>query len=67
MATARPMCQSWYERAGDYRPWHFRAEGCTCRANAHRLPEQHGEHCPVYKNWLRADMLSRLTPGATER
>jgi hypothetical protein len=41
------MCNQWYERAGDYRPWDHRVGGCMCGVSAHALPEQHGEHCPV--------------------
>ena len=67
MTASRPMCQSWYERAGSYRPWHYHVEGCTCGRNAHHLPEHHGTHCPVYVSGVRADLLARLTPGDPER
>lgn len=67
MATARPMCWAWYERAGDYRPWHFHAEGCTCGMNAHALPGQHATACPVNPEH-DAELLAQLTgPGDAER
>lgn len=49
----KPMCDAWYERAGDYRPWTGYVPDCMCAVTAHHLPEQHGEHCPVFRNWHR--------------
>lgn len=56
MTTGKPMCDRWYERAGSYRPWHFHVEGCTCGANAHYLPGQHGAHCAIRLNWDRDNL-----------
>jgi len=49
--TRKPMCDAWYERAGNYRPWHAWVEGCMCGVTAHHLPRQHGAHCPVFRYW----------------
>jgi hypothetical protein len=62
-----PMCQSWYEQAGKYRPWHYHVEGCTCGMNAHALPEQHGKHCPKYMTPDQRELLAKLTTGEPER
>lgn len=57
--NGRPMCWSWYERAGSYRPWHDRAEGCTCGAGAHAASWQHREDCPLF--------ASEIATGDAER
>lgn len=51
LPAGKPMCDRWYERAGDYRPWQKRAWQCKCGISPHGLPYQHGEHCPVYRYW----------------
>lgn len=62
-----PMCALWYGRAGNYRPWHRRAEGCTCGVNAHALPEHHDRTCPAYLKPDQRELLARLIPGEPER
>lgn len=64
--SGKPMCWSWYERAGDYRPWHHRADGCTCSMNVHAPDGQHAMACPV--NPASRELLARLAgPGDAER
>ena len=63
-----PMCERWYERAGNYRPWHRDVPGCICGVTAHHPPEQHGTNCPVYHQyWSRQEMPGKLTAGEPER
>lgn len=54
------MCDQWYASIGEYRPWHHHVESCLCGMNAHALPGQHGEHCPVRQNHDRR-LLAELT------
>lgn len=64
--TGRPMCWAWYENAGGYRPWHARAEGCTCETSAHAPDDEHAMTCPV--NQARRRLLEILTgTGDAER
>lgn len=66
--TARPMCDAWYERAGDYRPWHSHQDAsCGCGLTAHYLPEHHARDCLVYQAWVRAELLDQLISGVPER
>lgn len=64
--SGKPMCWSWYERAGSYRPWQARADDCTCDMNVHAPDSQHATACPV--NPASRELIARLTgPGDAER
>jgi hypothetical protein len=62
------MCDRWYTRAGDYRPWDVHVEGCRCAIPAACLESAHGKHCPVRQHYDRELLLTRLTgePGGAE-
>jgi hypothetical protein len=56
------MCARWYERCGDYRPWHSESvPGCTCGLNAHYPGSAHAQGCPVRDQHDRAALLGQLT------
>ena len=62
--TGKPMCQSWYENAGGYRPWHSHQDAsCTCGLNVHYPDSAHNLNCPVRENYE----LRKLTAGEPER
>lgn len=67
MTTSQPMCDRWYERAGNYRPWHRDVPGCSCGVSAHYLPEQHARTCPAYMTPDQRELLAKLTPGEPGR
>jgi hypothetical protein len=40
MTRGTPMCTSWYERRGDYRPWHGYADASgSCGPQGQRIQE----------------------------
>jgi hypothetical protein len=59
-----PMCDRWYEHAGDYRPWHGHQDAsCTCGLNVHYPDSEHDLSCPVRQNHARHRLLEILVGG----